>query len=224
MCDPGPRRMRRGLHTSHEGLPWSGCTSSASSPAWTSMPDASSRASNSSTSATPEILSSWQLTMTARVPTSSCSWTSPQPTRSATRSPSSPAAPPMRCSCPSPSAAASARWPMPRPCSTRAPTRSRSTPPPSQRPELLDELADVFGAQCVVLAIDAKAVRPQRAPPKTRQPTLGGLPRRRAHLHRPRRGRVGPRGRRAGRGGDPADEHGPRRHQRRLRPAPSRLP
>jgi cyclase len=26
-----------------------------------------------------------------------------------------------------------------------------------QRPELLDELADVFGAQCVVLAIDAKA-------------------------------------------------------------------
>jgi cyclase len=29
-----------------------------------------------------------------------------------------------------------------------------------QRPELLDELAEVFGAQCVVLAIDAKAVRP----------------------------------------------------------------
>ena len=28
-----------------------------------------------------------------------------------------------------------------------------------QRPELLDELADVFGAQCVVLAIDAKARR-----------------------------------------------------------------
>ena len=26
-----------------------------------------------------------------------------------------------------------------------------------QRPELIDELADVFGAQCVVLAIDAKA-------------------------------------------------------------------
>ena len=25
------------------------------------------------------------------------------------------------------------------------------------RPELIDELADVFGAQCVVLAIDAKA-------------------------------------------------------------------
>jgi cyclase len=29
-----------------------------------------------------------------------------------------------------------------------------------QRPELLNELADVFGAQCVVLAIDAKAQRP----------------------------------------------------------------
>jgi cyclase len=29
-----------------------------------------------------------------------------------------------------------------------------------QRPELLNELADVFGAQCVVLAIDAKARRP----------------------------------------------------------------
>ncbi len=31
------------------------------------------------------------------------------------------------------------------------------------RPELLDELADVFGAQCVVLAIDAKAARRRRA-------------------------------------------------------------
>jgi imidazole glycerol-phosphate synthase subunit HisF len=35
-----------------------------------------------------------------------------------------------------------------------------------QRPELLDELAAVFGAQCVVLAIDAKA----------RRPTAGGDP------------------------------------------------
>jgi imidazole glycerol-phosphate synthase subunit HisF len=30
-----------------------------------------------------------------------------------------------------------------------------------QRPELLNELADVFGAQCVVLAIDAKGRRPE---------------------------------------------------------------
>ena len=32
------------------------------------------------------------------------------------------------------------------------------------RPELIDELAEVFGAQCVVLAIDAKAVPSQGAP------------------------------------------------------------
>ncbi len=32
-----------------------------------------------------------------------------------------------------------------------------------QRPELIDELAGVFGAQCVVLAIDAKARSPQDA-------------------------------------------------------------
>jgi cyclase len=31
-----------------------------------------------------------------------------------------------------------------------------------QRPELLDELAEVFGAQCVVLAIDAKGVPPRQ--------------------------------------------------------------
>jgi cyclase len=31
-----------------------------------------------------------------------------------------------------------------------------------ERPELLDELASVFGAQCVVLAIDAKSREPQR--------------------------------------------------------------
>jgi imidazole glycerol-phosphate synthase subunit HisF len=33
-----------------------------------------------------------------------------------------------------------------------------------QRPELIDELAAVFGAQCVVLAIDAKRVASQRSP------------------------------------------------------------
>jgi cyclase len=35
-----------------------------------------------------------------------------------------------------------------------------------QRPELIDELAEVFGAQCVVLAIDAKARRPSHGPPR----------------------------------------------------------
>ena len=77
------------------------------------------------------------------------------------------------------------------------------------RPELIDELAATFGAQCVVLAIDAKA---------REDGGLGGVRRRRADADRPRRGGVGARGRRARRGGDPADEHGPRRHQRRLRP------
>src|SRR6202453_3572806 len=33
-----------------------------------------------------------------------------------------------------------------------------------QRPELLEEMAAVFGAQCVVLAIDAKATRPSGGP------------------------------------------------------------
>src|SRR5271170_3692516 len=33
-----------------------------------------------------------------------------------------------------------------------------------QRPELVDELARVFGAQCVVLAIDAKARGPEQQP------------------------------------------------------------
>jgi cyclase len=53
----------------------------------------------------------------------------------------------------------------------RAPTRSRSTAPRSA-PGLLDELAAQFGAQCVVLAIDAKA-------PRGRQ--LGRARARRAH-------------------------------------------
>jgi cyclase len=40
-----------------------------------------------------------------------------------------------------------------------------------QRPELIDELAKVFGAQCVVLAIDAKA-RPRPAPGLNAQATV----------------------------------------------------
>ena len=58
------------------------------------------------------------------------------------------------------------------------------------RPELIDELADRFGAQCVVLAIDAR-----------RAAVVGGLRRGRAHGDRARRGGVGARGRpSAGRG------------------------
>ena len=68
---------------------------------------------------------------------------------------------------------------------------------------------DVFGAQCVVLAIDAK---------RGATTVLGGVRRRRAHADGPRRRRVGARGRRARGGGDPAHLDGPRRHQGRLRP------
>ena len=75
------------------------------------------------------------------------------------------------------------------------------------RPELMDELADNFGAQCVVLAIDGKRVDGR----------FGGVRQRRARGNGPRRRRMGPRGRRARGGGDPAHEHGPRRHQGRLR-------
>ena len=83
-----------------------------------------------------------------------------------------------------------------------------------QRPELIDEMARVFGSQCVVLAVDAKLDQSNGASPNG--PALGGVSRRRAHTHRPRCRRMGARGGRARRGGDPADEHGPRRDLRRL--------
>ena len=79
------------------------------------------------------------------------------------------------------------------------------------RPELIDELANVFGAQCVVLAIDAKRARGR----------LGGPRRRRPHADRHRRAELGLRGRLARRGGDPAHLDGPRRHQGRLRHRPA---
>ena len=81
------------------------------------------------------------------------------------------------------------------------------------RPELIDELATNFGAQCVVLAIDAKSREGRR---------LGGVRGRRAHADRARRRRLGARGSRARSRGDPPDEHGPRRHERRLRPRADR--
>ena len=109
---------------------------------------------------------------------------------------------------PSRSAAGSARWPTRRPCSTRAPTRSASTRPRSRGPSWSSELAERFGAQCVVLAIDAK--RGRRAAGRCSSPAGG---------RRPAATRSsGPRGSRARGGGDPAHEHGPRRHEGRLRP------
>ena len=79
------------------------------------------------------------------------------------------------------------------------------------RPELIDELANVFGAQCVVLAIDAK-----RADGGWEVYVAGG---RTPTGHR--RAELGLRGRVARRGGDPAHLDGPRRHQGRLRHRPA---
>ena len=199
------------LWVGRRAIPSSACTTSGSSPAWTSTPAASSRARASSTSATPAIRSSSPRSTTPRAPTSSSSSTSPRPPTSATRSSSSRAAPPTRCSSRSRSAAASARSPTRRPCSTPGADKVSVNSAAVARPELIDELADVFGAQCVVLAIDAKRAGRR----------LGGLRRRRPHADRARRGRVGARGRRARGGGDPAHLDGPRRHQGRLRPRPA---
>ena len=79
------------------------------------------------------------------------------------------------------------------------------------RPELIDELANVFGAQCVVLAIDAKRAEGGWEVYVAGGRTPTGLD---ARL-------VGVRGRRARRGGDPAHLDGPRRHQGRLRHRPA---
>ncbi len=53
---------------------------------------------------------------------------------------------------------------------------------------------------------------------ESHQRPLGGLHPRRPPPRRARRGGVGARGGEAGRGRDPAHQHGPRRHRRRLRP------
>ena len=90
------------------------------------------------------------------------------------------------------------------------------------RPELISELAVVFGSQCVVVAIDAKERRRVAPPLRVRGDAAAALRRlrqRRPHAGRgPRGGRLGARGDRARGGGGAADEHGPRRDHRRLRP------
>ena len=69
-------------------------------------------------------------------------------------------------------------------CSTPAPTRSASTRPASQNPELFGEASAHFGAQCIVAAIDAKKCAVGR---------VAGVHPRRAHADRHRRGRMGAR-------------------------------
>ena len=78
------------------------------------------------------------------------------------------------------------------------------------RPELLGELAEMFGAQCVVLAIDARA----------RGRGLRRVRERRADARGARRRGLGARGSGARRRRDTAHEHGPGRHRGRLRAGP----
>ena len=64
-----------------------------------------------------------------------------------------------------------------------------------------------FGSQCIVVAIDAKRVRTRRSRP------LGGVHPWRAQPTGHRRARLGDEAASAGRGRDPADLHGSRRHR-----------
>ena len=82
-------------------------------------------------------------------------------------------------------------------------------------PELVRRAADAFGSQAIVVAVDAR----RRPAADGAEPSLGGLHPRRAQADRHRRRRLVRAHGRAGRGRDPADQHGPRRHPRRLRPA-----
>ena len=76
-------------------------------------------------------------------------------------------------------------------------------------PELISEGAKRFG-----IAVHRGGDRRQD---RGRRP-LAGVHQRRARAHRPGCGRLGARGAGSGRRRDPADQHGPRRHQERLRP------
>ena len=78
------------------------------------------------------------------------------------------------------------------------------------RPELISEIADRFGNQVLVLSVDAR--RAEGTPSGYEVTTHGGQ-----KVRRYRRGRVGRQGGRARGGGDPAQLHGRRRHQGRLR-------
>ena len=88
------------------------------------------------------------------------------------------------------------------------------------RPELVAELADEFGSQCVVVAVDARR-RPPADGPGGRA-GLGGVHPRGADRHRARRPRMVRAVCRHRRRRDPAHLDGPGRHPRRVRPGPHR--
>ena len=84
------------------------------------------------------------------------------------------------------------------------------------RPELIGELAEVFGVQCVVVAIDARSRPPEASEAGWDVYVKGGRERVEG------RDAVGwaTEAAERGGGGDPADQHGPRRDQRWFRPGP----
>ena len=180
-ADPARRprhRARHGRHLPRHPRPADGstepCSRSASSPASTSRTAASSRASTSSTCRTPAIPSRRPPPTTRPAPTSCASSTSRPATRTATPSSTSSSAPPSAASCRSPSAAACAPPRTSASCCKPAPTRSRSTPPPCTAAQFVAEGADKFGAQCIVVAIDAKKVSQPGEPPRWEIFTHGG--------------------------------------------------
>ena len=98
-------------------------------------------------------------------------------------------------------------------CSAPAPTRCRSTRPRWRVPTFVREAAERFGTQCIVVAIDARR-RVADDPARGWEVfTHGGRT-----PTGPRRGRLGARRWRRPARRDPAHQHGPRRHARRLRP------
>ena len=107
-------------------------------------------------SATPAIRSSSRRATTPRAPTSSCSSTSPRRATTATRWCTSSSRSPSRCSSRSPSAGDPHASKTCAGCCARAPTRCRSTPRRSTIPTSCARAADEFGAQCIVVAIDAR--------------------------------------------------------------------
>ena len=62
----------------------------------------------------------------------------------------------------------------PRSCCRPAPTRCRSTPRPSRTAQFVREAAEKFGAQCIVVAIDAKQVSAAGEPGRWEIFTHGG--------------------------------------------------
>ena len=169
----------------------------------------SSRAPGSSTCATPATRSSSPAATTPPAPTSSCSSTSPRPPTSARPSSSSRAARADDVFIPFTIGGGMRSVADAQAVLDAGADKVSVNSAALARPELIDELAATFGAQCVVLAIDAK----RSAGARWEAYVAGGrTPTGRDAVAWAREGS------RARGGGDPADEHGPRRHQRRLRP------